>query len=315
MSKLKINIFLILIVLILTSLACRVAVDYDGDGIVAGVPTESPSNKIEEIVVNKPTVSIEPTSTPNCPLNAEITNMYSIPEGFNILAGSDFMMLWEIQNVGCGEWPNGIYLQNISGDEVAQVLQVQIPSLKPNEKITIEVPMTTKDVNQSTYQSEWRLSTSTNKFFGPEFLSIIFIDNSSISKSSNDDAIVIDAKPVASEIEIISGPDMVIQNVELISTMEENGIVEFAVSIFNQGVEDMKEFKVQCVMVENNAKDEQLLSFVEKDQMARIYCTLPLPENIDQVSVTILVDFENSQLELDETNNIETYTFTMTMTP
>ena len=47
---------------------------------------------------------------------------------------------------------------------------------------------------------------------------------------------------------------------------------------------------------------------VEKQQVAQVTCTLPIVGNNDQTSITVYVDSLNTQLELDETNNIETYT-------
>ena len=53
---------------------------------------------------------------------------------------------------------------------------------------------------------------------------------------------------------------------------------------------------------------------LKNNRVAQVTCTLPIVGNNDQTSITVYVDSLNSQLELDETNNIETYTFTMTTT-
>ncbi len=316
LNKLSINILVILVPLLLLSLACSVAVDYDGDGIVPGIPTNTPSNKIEDDL-SKPTQHA--TQTPNCPLSAEILTMFTIPEGYHIPANSDFIMAWQIENVGCADWPNGIYLQNISGSDIAQVLQLPVPALKVGEIHTLEVPMTVKNISSTSYQTVWKLSDSTNKFFGPEFMTLVFIDpndsSKTIEENSNEtqEVITIDAKPVAGEVEIISGPDMVIENIEKISILDENKTVEFLITLYNQGIEDMLDFSVMCKN-ENNDKDEIFLSYVEKEQMTQVSCYLPIIENASQMAITVIVDSQNSQLELDETNNIETYTFTMTTT-
>lgn len=315
-SKLSLKLLRLFIPLMLLSLACTVAVDYDGDGVVPGLPTNTPSNKIEDDL-SKPT--LEATQTPVCPLSAEILTMFTIPEGYHIPANSDFIMAWQIENIGCSDWPNGIYLQNISGSDVAQILQIPVPALKAGEIHTLEVPMTVKDITSTSYQTTWKLSDSSNTFFGPDFMTLVFIDPIENSKtiqendSDTPEVIIIDEKPVAGEVEIISGPDMVIQNVEIISSIDENNNVEFLVTLFNQGVEDMLDFSVLCKN-ENNDKDEVFISYAEKNQITQFSCFLPINENSNQISITVIVDSQNSQLELDETNNIETYTFTMTTT-
>ena len=316
MRKSSIRLIFLLIPLLLASLACSVAVDYDGDGIVPGMATNTPSNKIDD---NLPKPTLQATQKPDCPLSAEIRSMFTIPEGYHIPENSDFIMAWQIENTGCADWPAGIYLQNISGSDIAQILQVPVPALKAGEFHTIEVPMSVKNIKSTSYQTVWKLSDSSNTFFGPDFMTIVFIESSDNSKSIDPtptltpEVITIDAKPVAGEVEIISGPDMVIKNIELISNIDENNNVNFLITILNQGIEDMRDFTVLCKN-ENNDKDEINLSYVEKQQVAQVTCTLPIVGNNNQTSITVYVDSLNSQLELDETNNIETYTFTMTTT-
>lgn len=318
MSKQTHSILFIILSLLFASLACRIAVDYDGDGVIPGMNTSTPTNKADEIDNDKPTAFVDFTSTPTCYYDAEIHEMFSVPEGFMIPANSDFLMVWQIENTGCGNWQQGVYLQNISGGEIAKVLQIPMPTLAIGEYYTIEVPMTVKGLTNTSYQSVWQLTTPANQAFGPEFLSVIFIDQIPNSKNLDtdlqqiDEAIVIDAKPISGEIELVSGPDMIIQDVEVNSYNQNENTVEYLVTLLNQGVEDMNEFKIQCVNDENH-KVEQVVSYVEKGQVARLTCTLPI-ETIDmESSVTVLIDYENAQLELDETNNIETYSF-MTMT-
>lgn len=319
MKTKHIKIFLMIVALLSASLACTIIVDYDGDGVVPSVTTEV-KPQTTEIISEEPTqieIIQAPTETQNCPLSVEILNMFSIPEGFSIPANSNFLMVWEIQNNGCADWPQGMYLQNIDGDQIAQVLQVPVPALTVGEKATIEISMTTQNITDGTYQSVWQLSTSSNEMLGPDFLTIIFIipneENETEKIISTEEVIVIDAKEESTLTPLlVNGPDIVFNFVQFRKDTIENGTAKFAVSVLNIGNENMEQFKIQCILNETNSIDERILTFVEVDGKSGEYCTLDLPELNTVFSVTVTLDPYNAQMEINENNNIETFEFTYT---
>ena len=84
-----------------------------------------------------------------------------------------FKKVWHILNNGTEAWPFGCHLKCASGDSLgAEALQV--PCLEPGAGTFLNLRMTSPAV-PGTYQSKWRLCTSSGSYFGDPLWAIITV--------------------------------------------------------------------------------------------------------------------------------------------
>jgi len=82
----------------------------------------------------------------------------TIPDGEEIVAGTEFIKTWRLVNNGTVAWPLGVQLVFVSGSALGRggVEAVPVPPLAPGEHADISVPMTAP-LTTGTCTSFWRL--------------------------------------------------------------------------------------------------------------------------------------------------------------
>lgn len=123
-----------------------------------------------------PTPTATPTATPTPDLTAtalaacifDVVIINDPPVRPAILTpGQQFTKRWTLRNSGTCQWPEGITLVFVSGDELEVVARTQIGLLAPGESIDVQITLQAP-TDYATYTSEWQLQDSQGRPIGPK---------------------------------------------------------------------------------------------------------------------------------------------------
>ena len=89
----------------------------------------------------------------------------TIGEGESVQPNTNFRKSWKIKNSGIEAWPEGIVLQYTDGTQMGDCTRVQVPDLEPKQVAELSVTLTSP-AELGTFQSKWRMMTSTGSYFG-----------------------------------------------------------------------------------------------------------------------------------------------------
>ncbi|XP_076220552.1 protein ILRUN isoform X2 [Nomia melanderi] len=89
----------------------------------------------------------------------------TIGNGESVPPDTKFRKSWRVQNSGTEVWPDGIFLQH-TGGIIMGCTRVPVPPLGPKETIELGIDLVSPPVPDVTYQSKWRMKTSTGSYFG-----------------------------------------------------------------------------------------------------------------------------------------------------
>ncbi|XP_015430574.1 PREDICTED: uncharacterized protein C6orf106 homolog [Dufourea novaeangliae] len=89
----------------------------------------------------------------------------TIGDGESVPPNTKFRKSWQVQNSGTEAWPDGICLKFTMG-VIMGCTRVPVPSLGPKETTEVSIELTSPPVPDLTYQSQWRMMTSTGSYFG-----------------------------------------------------------------------------------------------------------------------------------------------------
>lgn len=95
----------------------------------------------------------------------------TVPDHTQFVAGTDFDKQWLVQNTGSRHWGDGFRLVYVEGDlQLARgVASHLVPPAKPNETVTISVPMTAPSAangQPTTYKAMFRMQDDRGNWFG-----------------------------------------------------------------------------------------------------------------------------------------------------
>lgn len=109
-----------------------------------------------------------PTATASaCTNAATFVADVTIPDGTQLVAGSDFTKTWRIQNNGTCTWDGRYYLVHAGGSTLSAVAEIiQLPAtVAPGQTVDLTVQMRAP-VTPGSYQSDWKLQSPQGAFFG-----------------------------------------------------------------------------------------------------------------------------------------------------
>lgn len=89
----------------------------------------------------------------------------TIGNGESVPPDTKFRKSWHVQNSGTEPWPDGVCLQH-TGGVIMGCTRVPVLSLGPKETMEVSVELVSPPVPNVTYESKWRMKTSTGSYFG-----------------------------------------------------------------------------------------------------------------------------------------------------
>ncbi len=114
------------------------------------------------------TVPAAAAGAPESRFLADVT----IPDGAPIVAGSQFVKIWRVQNVGEPIWGAGTQLIHVGGNLMAPALPHPVPIAQPGEIVELSVSLTAPDA-AGEHRSDWRLADEQGHPFGDGLFALI----------------------------------------------------------------------------------------------------------------------------------------------
>ncbi|XP_072134640.1 protein ILRUN isoform X3 [Mobula birostris] len=99
----------------------------------------------------------------------------TIGEGESVPPDTQFTKTWRIQNTGTEQWPPGVSLKYVGGDQFGHVNMVMVRSLEPQEVTDVSVQMRSP-TTPAMYQGQWRMCTATGLYFGDVIWVILSVE-------------------------------------------------------------------------------------------------------------------------------------------
>ncbi|XP_038675887.1 protein ILRUN isoform X4 [Scyliorhinus canicula] len=99
----------------------------------------------------------------------------TIGEGESVPPDTQFTKTWRIQNTGTEQWPPGVSLKYVGGDQFGHVNMVMVRSLEPQEVSDVSVQMRSP-TTPAMYQGQWRMCTATGLYFGDVIWVILSVE-------------------------------------------------------------------------------------------------------------------------------------------
>jgi hypothetical protein len=110
--------------------------------------------------------SVEPNpKTIRGRLDAVFVGDVTIPDGQNVVASSQFVKIWRLQNKGQIKWPENTRLERVQGDVMSVEDSVPVPLADVGESVEVSVSMFAPS-KPGRYTSQWRLTSPTGRRFG-----------------------------------------------------------------------------------------------------------------------------------------------------
>ena len=117
---------------------------------------------------SSPVVQPQPTATSAaCTNAASFVADVTVPDNSQILATSTFVKTWRIKNSGTCTWDGRYHLVHAGGPTLSAVVEtLQMPAtVAPGQTVDLTLTMMAP-VTPGSYQSDWKLRTPQNSFFG-----------------------------------------------------------------------------------------------------------------------------------------------------
>jgi len=142
-------------------------------GLLTPAFTETPDT-------GQPTATLPPGITPSptvCSYNASFVTDVTIPDGSQIVAGTQFDKTWRMRNNGCLPWPAGTQLVFFSGEAMSGPLASLVPGTPVNIDSTVDITVSLRaPTAPGEYVGYWQLRTPDGLLFGPHvFVDIVVI--------------------------------------------------------------------------------------------------------------------------------------------
>lgn len=126
-------------------------------------------NEAEPTAVTPPTVAATPRATvelpPGCANGARYYDDLTIPDGSEIVAGTQFDKAWQMQNNGSCPWAPGYTIRFLSGDVMHEQSEFIVPMLQPNVITAVSIPMLAP-TTPGLYSSNWQIHDLNGQPFG-----------------------------------------------------------------------------------------------------------------------------------------------------
>ncbi|XP_076653362.1 protein ILRUN [Halictus rubicundus] len=98
----------------------------------------------------------------------------TIGNGESVPPNTKFRKSWHVENSGTEPWPDGVCLQH-TGGIIMGCTRVPVLSLGPKETMEVSIELVSPPVPDITYESKWRMKTSTGSYFGDVIWVIITV--------------------------------------------------------------------------------------------------------------------------------------------
>ncbi|MEM7333510.1 MAG: NBR1-Ig-like domain-containing protein [Chloroflexota bacterium] len=104
----------------------------------------------------------------------------TVMHGEQVVAGTNFDKQWRVKNTGSRHWSDGFRLVYVDGDlEMGRGKSSHIvPDAKPNDVVTLSVPMTAPQGKNGELRSAWRMQDDRGNFFGTPLQAVINVGSS-----------------------------------------------------------------------------------------------------------------------------------------